>query len=95
MDGCCAFMNAAFSTRVIRGAQGGVVVCLSLALTALATDWPQYRGPTHDGSSTDRINKQWTGAITNAVWFTYLTNGLTSLTVGGGRVFTQVAQDSD
>ena len=74
---------------------GGVVACLSLALSAQATDWPQYRGSTHDGVSTERINKQWTGSVTNPVWLVYLTNGITSLTVGGGRVFTQAAQDSD
>lgn len=62
---------------------------------AAAGDWPQYRGPTHDGVSTERINKQWTGSVTNAVWRVHLTNGLTSLTVSGGRVFTQVASDTD
>jgi len=55
-----------------------------------AADWPNYRGPTHDGVSAERINKNWTGPVTNAVWLAYLTNGLTSLTVSGGRVFTQV-----
>jgi len=88
-------MNAVTPTRMTRGKMGGVVTCLALAFSALATDWPQYRGPTRDGVSTERINKQWTGAVTNSVWLTHLTNGLTSLTVGGGRVFTQVAQDSD
>jgi len=61
----------------------------SLALPCGATDWPQYRGPTHNGVSTDRIVKQWTGAITNPVWRISLTNALSSLTVSGGRVFTQ------
>jgi len=66
---------------------------LLLALTAPATDWTQYRGPTHDGVSTERIRKQWTGSVTNPVWLVYLTNGLSSLTIGGGRVFTQVGGD--
>lgn len=69
---------------------------LLLALFSVrATDWPQYRGPTHDGVSTERIVKNWSGQITNSVWLVHLTNGLTGLTVSGGRVFTQVGQDSD
>lgn len=74
---------------------------LALGLALLSTnflravDWPNYRGPTHDGVSTERINKNWSGLVTNAVWRVHLTNGLTSLTVSSGRVFTQVAADTD
>jgi outer membrane protein assembly factor BamB len=53
-------------------------------------DWPQYRGANHDGISTDRINTQWSGSVTNPVWMVAFTNGLSSLAVSGGRVFTQV-----
>lgn len=63
--------------------------------TATASDWPQYRGPTHDAVSTERINRNWTGSVTNAVWTTYLTNGVTSLSVSGGRVFTQIAANAN
>src|SRR6185503_17895568 len=56
---------------------------------AIAADWPQFRGPTHDGISTDRLNRQWTGSVTNPVWRVPLTNCLGSVTVSGGRVFTQ------
>jgi outer membrane protein assembly factor BamB len=62
---------------------------------ALAGDWPQYRGPNHDGVSNDRIKKQWSGSVTNAVWLVPLTNGLTGLAVSQGRVFTEVAGDFD
>ncbi len=55
-----------------------------------AADWPQYRGSNHDGVSTDRINKQWSGSITNPVWIVPVTNGLCSLAVSGGRLFTQM-----
>jgi outer membrane protein assembly factor BamB len=54
-----------------------------------AGDWPQYRGPNHDGVSTDRIVKEWTGEATNAVWRSFFGNGLSSIAVSGGRVFTQ------
>ena len=62
---------------------------------AFAGDWPHYRGPNHDGVSMDRINRQWTGSVTNAIWSVHLTNGLTSLAVSRGRVFTQVAGGFD
>jgi hypothetical protein len=75
-----------------------LVVFTSLLLTGfsvVAGDWTQYRGPTGTGVSSERINKKWTGTVTNSVWLVHLTNGLTSLTVSGGRVFTQVGVDTD
>jgi len=68
---------------------------LSRTTIAQATDWPNYRGPTHDGVSAERINKNWTGAVTNPVWLVQLTNGLTSFSVSGGRAFTQVARNTN
>ena len=58
-----------------------------------AVDWPQYRGPDHNGVSTERINKQWTGSVTNALWRVFLGNGVTGLTASGGRVLTQVHRE--
>ena len=55
-----------------------------------AMDWPQFRGPNHDGVSTDRILKQWSGPVTNPVWRIPLGSGLGSIAVSGGRVLTQV-----
>jgi len=62
---------------------------LSLATPVVAADWPQYRGANHNGTSSDRLNKQWTGAVTNPLWRFVVPNSLSSLTVSGGRVFTQ------
>lgn len=63
---------------------------LVVGVSGPAADWPQYRGPTCNGVSTDRIMKQWTGSVTNPVWRVHLTNGLSSVAVSHGRVFTQV-----
>jgi outer membrane protein assembly factor BamB len=52
-------------------------------------DWPQYRGPNHDGISPDRLNTLWTGSVTNPLWRVLVPNCLGSITVSGGRVFTQ------
>lgn len=68
-------------------------VLLLAAITLSAADWPNYRGPSHDGVSTERINKDWSGAITNAAWRVVLGNGLTSFSVAGGRAFTQVRRN--
>lgn len=71
-----------------------IVIATGLGvLSSAAAEWTQYRGPNHNGTSTERINKQWSGSVTNPVWLVHLTNGVTSLTVGGGRVFTQVGGD--
>ncbi len=71
-----------------------LALCLALCLPFAATgaDWPQFRGANHDGVSTDRINTQWTGSVTNPLWRIALTNCLGSLAVSGGRVFTQTRQ---
>lgn len=74
----------------------GLLAVAFLALlrpAASAADWTQYRGPNHDAISSERIQTQWTGNVTNPVWRVHLTNGLTSLTISGGRVFTQVGSD--
>ncbi len=70
-------------------ALGALFVLLGLAVDDFGADWPQYRGPTHDGISTDRINRQWSGSVTNPVWLRPVTNCLGSFAVSGGRAFTQ------
>jgi outer membrane protein assembly factor BamB len=70
-------------------------LALSCPVNAPASDWPGFRGPNHDGISPDRLNRHWTGSVTNPVWSVFLTNGITSLTTSGGRVFTQVAGGLD
>jgi outer membrane protein assembly factor BamB len=65
---------------------------LYLPFMTTGADWPQFRGANHDGTSTDRLNRQWTGAVTNPVWRILLTNCLGSLSVSDGRVFTQTVQ---
>jgi len=59
----------------------------------LAADWPQYRGPNHDGVSTDRITKQWSGSVTNPIWLLPVTNSYSSFAISGGRAFTQIRRN--
>src|SRR5258708_7069597 len=89
-------MNCAFALRTIRPGLWWAVGCwYAAAFHGAAADWPQYRGPNHDGCSTDRINKQWTGSVTKPVWLGSLTNALSSFAVTGGRAFTQVRRNID
>jgi outer membrane protein assembly factor BamB len=61
-----------------------------LCACAAAADWPLYRGPAGDGVTTERIRTNWNAHPPQLLWRTPLTNGLSSVTVSAGRVFTQV-----
>lgn len=81
----------------LMGDYGCVQALLYRALAAAVLSFPfllgrrlaAYRGTNHDGISRDRLNKRWSGPVTNAVWRVVLTNGLGSFAVTGGRAFTQ------
>lgn len=83
-------MKALIRKKILRGLLPGALVSFSVSIRGV--DWPQYRGPTHDGKSTDRITKQWSGAVTNPAWRFVLTNCLGGFVVSGGRAFTQTVR---
>ena len=67
---------------------------LILTASGFGMDWPQYRGPNHDGISTDRILKQWPTNGPTVLWRnTSLTNGFSSFAVSQGRAFTLISRD--
>jgi outer membrane protein assembly factor BamB len=68
---------------------GAVLLCAALSV-AKAADWPNYRGPTRDGVSTDRIVTNWSGSVTNPVWLVPVTNSFSSFAVSGGFAYSQV-----
>ncbi len=59
-------------------------------LHAAAMDWPQYRGPNHDGVSPETIRLNWNEVPPRVVWQVSLGPGLSSFSIGGGQVFTMV-----
>jgi outer membrane protein assembly factor BamB len=61
----------------------------------LAADWPQYRGPTHDGISTETIKLPWPAAGPKVLWTAPTTNGFSSFTVADGEAFTQVGREAN
>jgi outer membrane protein assembly factor BamB len=68
----------------------GVVLLCAFLSVAAATDWPNYRGPTRDGVSTDRVVTNWSGLVTNPVWLVPVTNSFSSFAVSGGLAHSQV-----
>ena len=69
------------------------VLNLAVCFSVSAADWTQYRGPNHDGTSADRITKNWSGPVTNPVWRVLVTNGLSSFAVSGRKAFTQIRRN--
>ncbi len=70
-----------------------VVAAVGLALerpTGLfGADWPQYRGPQHDGVSRETIDVgSWAQAAPRRLWKASVGIGFSGVTVSGGRVFT-------
>jgi outer membrane protein assembly factor BamB len=55
-----------------------------------AGDWPQYRGPNHDGISSESIRTNWAQVPPGQIWKAPLDPGLSSFSVSSGKVFTQV-----
>ncbi len=68
----------------------------SAALLQLrAADWPQYRGPNHDGTSSEKILQTWPESGPRQLWKVPLTDGFSTFVVGGGKAFTVVSRDVD
>lgn len=65
-------------------------LALGLASIAQGADWPQYRGPNHDGASAEKILKSWPATGLKKLWNTPLNSGFSSFTVGQGKAFTIV-----
>ena len=63
-----------------------------LATPVGALDWPQFRGPNGDGTTSEPIQFDWPAGGPTRLWKHTLTNGFSSLAVSQGRVLTQVLQ---
>jgi len=70
------------------------LVIYLMAGGAYANDWPQYNGSAGDRTSTETIGQiNWSqSAPPTPVWTTPTTNGFSSFTIAGGRVFTLVSR---
>lgn len=58
-----------------------------------AIDWPQYRGPNHDGISPEKILKSWPAPGPKVLWKTPMTDGFSCFAVAGGKAVTVVKRE--
>lgn len=58
---------------------------------SMAADWPQYRGPNLDGSSSEKLTtRKWPAKGPKELWRQETPNGFSSFAVAGGNAFTVV-----
>lgn len=73
------------------------LILAAAASFAVATDWPQWRGPNRDGISTEKgLLKEWPKGGPPLAWrIKGLGSGMSSVAIAGGRLFTQGARKND
>lgn len=70
------------------------LAALSASATLNAADWPQYRGPSHDGK-TPEVMAAWPAQGPRALWKIPTPNGFSSFAIKDGRAFTLVSRESE
>lgn len=78
--------------RRLSGWVSGLVLSSCLAISALAADWPHYRGPKMDGSTAEVISP-WSEDGPKELWRVQVGTGCASMTVVGNRLFTAGYRD--
>ena len=64
-------------------------------LTVNSAEWPQYRGPNSDGSTSEEIGAtKWPATGPRQVWKAKTPDGFSSLAIGGGKAFTLIGRQS-
>jgi outer membrane protein assembly factor BamB len=72
------------------------MVILSLfAISAAGADWPQYRGPNHDGTTPEAIATKWPEGGPKVVWKATLGDSFGSWAVAGGKAFAFIERKGD
>src|SRR4051812_23549572 len=64
-----------------------ILATLISSTTLFAADWPQYRGPQGDGSTSEKVTA-WPASGPKVLWKVESPNGFSSFAVGGGKAFT-------
>jgi outer membrane protein assembly factor BamB len=66
---------------------------MALSCAVSAADWPQFRGPNHDGASSEKILTAWPAAGLPAIWKEPMTDGFSGITLDGGKAYTLEARE--
>jgi len=81
-------IDAQTSQRVLRLIVGCCVVVVAAALSA--GDWPQWRGPTHDGYAIDeKLAEAWPSEGPAVLWSREIGQGYSAFVVADDRAYTQ------
>ncbi|HVY68665.1 MAG TPA: PQQ-binding-like beta-propeller repeat protein [Verrucomicrobiae bacterium] len=83
------------SRACFRGPVTVSLAALAGAVLLHAGDWPQYRGPHHDGISTEKIASKWPANGPKQLWKAPTSDGFSSITVAGGKAFTLITRQVD
>ena len=67
---------------------------LGTSLALFAADWPQYRGPSHDGKTTEKMGV-WPATGPKPLWKVSTPNGFSSFVVKDNRAYTIVGREAD
>jgi outer membrane protein assembly factor BamB len=83
------------TTHPLRKWPARLIASALLAPALHGVDWPQYRGPSHDGISPEVIRTNWSQQAPQVVWRTGLQSGgllagFSTFTVSQGRAYTQI-----
>ena len=65
-----------------------VVLLTATASLAGAADWPQYRGPSANGITSEKIQASWPATGPKQIWKTPMTAGFSTFAVAGGKAYT-------
>jgi len=65
-------------------------------VSALAADWPNYRGPSGDGVASEILaSSEWPAGGPRALWKCATESGFSSFSIGGGKALTLVQREID
>lgn len=88
--------NRTVPQRTVSSFALAATVCLAILVVTRpspAADWPNYRGPSHDGISREKLPATaWGLTGPRAVWKAPAPGGFSSFAVAEGRAFTQVSR---
>ncbi len=83
-------------TRPLRLILLTVLLFLGVTHFLPAADWPNWRGPRHDGVSHETgLLQTWPAAGPKVLWQAPMGKGYSSVAVAGGKVFTQLQNQTD
>lgn len=71
------------------------IVSMFATFLLVAADWPQYRGPNHDGSTPEKISLKWPTEGPRQVWKADLGDSFGSFAVAGGKAYAFIQRKID